>query len=396
MEYPENPVSYLAVYIFSVALRMDPFGGFLHVYPQRTLYRLKRTDRRKIMKSIITSVTENALFVSAFLGVVAAFFLAAYLAEYLLRRFQRRKLPGEKTPGAGRSEKKWNIRKLTTIGLSCAISVIFMLFEFPLPFFPGFYQLDISELPILITAFAFGPVAGVMTELGKILLNLLMDGTETAFVGELANFTVGCSFLLPASVFYEISKTKKQARLALVTGTLCMTFFGTVFNAVYLLPAFARLYGWPLENIIAMGTALNPAITDMATFACLVVAPFNLLKGAFVSALTLLLYKRLSPVLKTAGRPENSRRPENKYRKSPRTRTFRQGIISRVRRARVPALPPLPRSGALPKMNDRLPDYEKKTNLKIPIDILFALLYHATNTMLQKGARLKGRKKPSA
>ena len=103
-------------------------------------------------------------------------------------------------------------RTIVCVGMLAAISTILMLFEFPLPFIaPGFYELDFSEVPILIGAFALGPVAGVLTELVKILLNLVINGTNTAFVGEFANFVMGCAFVVPASVIYK-EKEKSSAR----------------------------------------------------------------------------------------------------------------------------------------------------------------------------------------
>lgn len=79
-----------------------------------------------------------------------------------------------------------------------------------------------------------------------------------------------------------------------------MTIFGTLFNAVYLLPTFAVMFGMPLDALIGMGTALNANVTDVFTFVAFCVAPLNLIKGAAVSVLTFVLYKPLSPILKTS------------------------------------------------------------------------------------------------
>ena len=137
-----------------------------------------------------------------------------------------------------------------------------------------------------------------MIEFCKIMLKLLIKGTSTAFVGDLANFVIGCSFILPASIIYMFHKTKKNAIIASGIGTLIMTVFGTMFNAVYLLPAFSVLYGMPLEAIVEMGTKINGSITSVTTLVIFAVAPLNLLKGFSVSFVTLLVYKKLSPVLK--------------------------------------------------------------------------------------------------
>lgn len=241
------------------------------------------------MNGLIKAIQENVVFLLEFLAVVAALFLIAYAAEKIAMK--RR----------GETERILNTRKTAMIGMFSAISAILMLFEIPMPFAPGFYKLDFSELPALIGTFAFGPVAGVMIEFCKIVLKLFLKSTSTAFVGELANFAVGCSFLLPASVIYLFHKTKKTAVIGCIAGTICLTMFGTAFNAVYLLPKFAQLYGMPLEALIGMGTEINGAITDLTSFVCFAVAPLNLIKGASVSVVTLLVYKSLSPILKEGG-----------------------------------------------------------------------------------------------
>ena len=110
---------------------------------------------------------------------------------------------------------------------------------------------------------------------------------------------VGASYILPASMIYLKHKTRGTAIVSCVAATLIMTVFGAAFNAVYLLPAFSALYGMPMDAIIGMGNKINPAIKDVFTFVALAVAPLNLLKGFLVSLITILIYKKLSPVLKS-------------------------------------------------------------------------------------------------
>lgn len=179
---------------------------------------------------------------------------------------------------------------------ACMAGVL-MLVEIPLFFAPGFYKMDLSELPIMICTFYLGPVAGVVAELIKVCIKLLLKGTSTAFVGDFANFAVGCSFVLPASILYHSRPSRQRAILGLVVGTLIMTVFGSIFNAVYLLPKFSALFGMPLDAIVGMGTKVNGAITSVSTLVLFAVVPFNLLKGIVVSLLTMLLYKRISPLL---------------------------------------------------------------------------------------------------
>ena len=153
-------------------------------------------------------------------------------------------------------------------------------------------------MPGLICSFSLGPVAGVVCEFVKEVLKLLLKGTSTAFVGDLANFVVGCSFVLPASVVYFANKTKKGAIIGMGVGTAVMTVFGSLFNAVYLLPAFSVLYGMPLDAIVAIGTDVNGAINSVSTLVLFAVVPFNLLKGVVVSVITFLLYKHIERLLR--------------------------------------------------------------------------------------------------
>ena len=193
---------------------------------------------------------------------------------------------------------------VTVCGMLGAIAAVLYLFDFSVAFLaPGFYKLDFSEVPVMVGAFYLGPVGGVVVELA-------IRGTSTAFVGELANFVVGCSFAVPAAIVYHMNKSKKTAKMSLVAGTLCMAVFGSAFNAIYLIPAFATLYGIPLDVIVGMGTAINPAITSVWTLALFSVAPLNLLKGVLISVPTMLLYKRISKILQNAA--QGHRVPESR------------------------------------------------------------------------------------
>lgn len=244
------------------------------------------------MNDLFQTVAENVAYVLSFLAIIILVFALAVLLEKAARKKNNVREP------------IFTTRKMAMIGMFSAIAMILHLFDFPLPFAPGFYKLDFSELPILIGTFAFGPAAGVTMEFIKILLKLFIKGTSTAFVGDLANFVIGCSFILPASVIYAFRKNKKTAILACITGTAILTVFGTAFNALYLLPAFSKLYGMPLEQLLEMGSAVNPLAKEgnIISFVVACVAPLNLIKGASVSLVTLLIYKPLSPIIKTGHR----------------------------------------------------------------------------------------------
>jgi len=196
------------------------------------------------------------------------------------------------------NKKKLNTKMIAQIGMLGAIAVVLMLFEIPLPFAPSFYEIDFSEVPVLIGCFSMGPMAGVLIELIKIILNLCINGSVTAGVGEFANFVIGCALVLPAAFIYKRKKTKKGAIIGLVTGTLFMTISGCFINAYVMLPTYAKAFGMPIEALVEMGSAVNASITDLFTFVMFAVVPFNLLKGVLVSIIVLLIYKKISPILK--------------------------------------------------------------------------------------------------
>lgn len=167
-------------------------------------------------------------------------------------------VPLRRTGGNGRT------RRIVQTGMLAAIAVILMLFEVPLPFAPPFYKLDLSEVPILIAAFAMGPMAGAAAELIKILLNLVINGTTTAFVGEAANFLIGCSLVLPAAWIYQRRKTKTMAVAGMAVGTVLMAAVGGLLNAYVLLPVYARAFGIPISGLIEMGSAVNQMIRSLS------------------------------------------------------------------------------------------------------------------------------------
>ena len=186
-------------------------------------------------------------------------------------------------------------RRICIIAICGAIAAVLHMLDFPLLFLaPEFYKLDFSELPVMLCGFYLGPSAAVFCEVVKILLKLLLKGTSTAYVGDFANFVVGCSLVLPAVIIYHTKKSRNSALIGCAVGTLVLTIIGSLFNAVYLLPKFSQLYGIPMDAIIGMGTMINGGITNVTSFVTLAVAPLNLIKGAMISILTVLLYKKVA------------------------------------------------------------------------------------------------------
>jgi riboflavin transporter FmnP len=192
----------------------------------------------------------------------------------------------------------WNTRVMVKISVLSVISFVLMFFEFPLIWLaPTFMKLDISDLPALIGAFALGPMAGVIIELLKNVLNLVVEGSTTGAVGEFANFVVGSAFVYTAGAIYYRNKNFKNAIIGLGLGTVVMTIVISIANYYFMFPFYARLFGMPIEALVEMGTVINGKIVDMKTMVIYSIVPFNLLKGVFLSALTILLYKKVSPIL---------------------------------------------------------------------------------------------------
>ena len=171
-----------------------------------------------------------------------------------------------------------NTNKMIKISLLSALSLILMYIDFPvIPIFP-WLKIDLSDVPALLGAFGFGPLAGVLIELIKNILIVLVKGTQTGLVGETANFLVGVALILPASFIYRRNKSKKSAILGMVLGAVCMEVVGIIANVYFLLPAY--------------GMQMSPA--ESIKYITLGLLPFNGIKAVIVSVLTYILYKKVS------------------------------------------------------------------------------------------------------
>ena len=199
-------------------------------------------------------------------------------------------------------KKLFTTKNLVLIAMFSALAVVLHIFDFAIPFIaPDFYKIDLSEIPVLIGSFIMGPVAGVIIEAIKIALKLLIKGTSTAYVGDLANFVIGCCLVVPASWIYRIKKSKKGAFIGMAVGTLVMAAAGAIINYAILIPFYVKAFGMPLDVIIGMGAKINPLISNKWTFVLICVAPFNIVKGVIDSLITALIYKRISTFIKGIG-----------------------------------------------------------------------------------------------
>lgn len=192
------------------------------------------------------------------------------------------------------TSKKVDTRKLTMTALLAAISSVLMFFSFNVPFMPSFIKLDLSELPALIAAFALGPVSGMTVCLLKNLVNLF--STTTGGIGELSNFLLGCAFVLPAGLLYRKTNSRTGALVGSLLGAVLMAGVSMLTNYYIVYPIYTVIL--PLEAIMGMYQAINPRVETLWDALLWFNLPFTLLKGLISVAVTMLVYKKISPVIK--------------------------------------------------------------------------------------------------
>ena len=183
-------------------------------------------------------------------------------------------------------------REISTVAILAAIAAVLFMIEIPVVLF---YKLDLSSLPVLLGAFAMGPVPGTLILLVKALLGLLH--TTSQGVGELADFIMGFAMMFPAAIIYRRLKSRKGAIIGMAVGTIVATIVAVLTNLYIMIPFYSVAYGMPVEAIVGMGQAILPAVDSALKFVLLITAPFNILKWVIISVVTALVYKPLSPIL---------------------------------------------------------------------------------------------------
>lgn len=199
--------------------------------------------------------------------------------------------------GTMKNNRVFTTSTLVKVGILAAIGYILMFISLPIPaLFPDFLKIDISDLPALLGGMALGPVAGITIAFLKNLLQFITGFSTTGGVGELANFLIGGSFVWVVSFVYLKKKDVKGVISGLLLGTLVMTIVGCIANYYIILPFYGTV-GWPIEAVVNMGAAINPAVTDKLSFVIWMIAPFNILKASLMSLITLPVYKKTEKVL---------------------------------------------------------------------------------------------------
>lgn len=193
---------------------------------------------------------------------------------------------------------KLSVKQVALIGVLGGISSILMYIQFPIPFMPPFMSYDPSSIVEMIGGFALGPVPAVLIILVKLLVKLVLQGTSSAFTGEIQNFLISCAYVLPAVLIYDRRKNRKSAVAGMGTGTIICAVVAIFTNIYMIIPFYVTLMGLTMEKIITMCSAVNPYMTDVVTMALLGIVPFNLIKFGVNSLITILIYKKISVPMK--------------------------------------------------------------------------------------------------
>ncbi len=196
-----------------------------------------------------------------------------------------------------KTAKKPNIKALALTAVMGALGTVLMLLEFSIPVMPAFVKLDFSELPALIASFAYGPAYGVLVCLIKNLLHIFFGSTMC--VGEASNFILGAIFAGTAGIIYRKMKSKKGALISCTAGAAAMAVISIFTNYFVVYPLFSLVLGMPQEAILGMYQAILPSTDNLFEALVIFNLPFNFFKGMADTIMCFLIYKRISPLLKS-------------------------------------------------------------------------------------------------
>ena len=197
-------------------------------------------------------------------------------------------------------QKKVNVRTLAMTAVLGAVATVLMFFSFSIPIIlPSFLAMDFSELPALIAAFTMGPVSGVVVCLIKNLVNLPSSGTGGA--GELCNFLMGVTFVVPAGLIYKFRKDRVDAVLGSLVGAVVMAVLSLPINLFISYPAYAVFYNMTTDKVMDMYQAIVPWVKTLPQALLIFNMPFTFCKAMCSVIITFVIYKRISPIIKGKG-----------------------------------------------------------------------------------------------
>lgn len=184
-------------------------------------------------------------------------------------------------------------RLIAGCGMLTAAAIILQYLEIPIPFIPSFIKLDFSDLPELIGAFAYGPIAGIIIALVKNIVHLAVS--QSGYIGELSNFILGAVFAGVAGLIYKNNKTMKGALVGGIVGAVCMAAISFPSNLFIVYPFYYNFM--PKEVVLQAYQAIVPSMKSIEQSLLVFNVPFTLIKGIFCVIISMLIYKPLSPIL---------------------------------------------------------------------------------------------------
>lgn len=192
----------------------------------------------------------------------------------------------------------FSINNMVKISIFAAMAGLLALFKFPIPIAPTFMTVDFGDVATLLSGFTLGPVLGGITVILKNLINLMLNGTTTAYVGELSNTIVGVTFVVISSLIYWRKKTRKAAILGLVFGIIGMSFIATFSNYFVIFPIYAKIFHIPVDGFVKFVPKSYNIVKNYYDLMVLSVLPFNIVKGTLNAIVTFLVYKKISKAMK--------------------------------------------------------------------------------------------------
>ena len=209
----------------------------------------------------------------------------------------------EQTTNATTKTKILSTRKLVSTAMLSAVAFVLMYIEFSIPIVPAFIKFDLSDLPAVVGAFALGPVYGVIIELVKNVLHLVVS--QSMFIGELSNFILGAVFTCTAGFIYQLKKTKSNAIIAGISGAIVMGIVSIISNYFLVYPVYvAVFFGGDVNICVGMYDAISSGLLHIGhvttLMQCLVFfnLPFTVIKGLISVVITMFIYKPLSRIMK--------------------------------------------------------------------------------------------------
>lgn len=195
-----------------------------------------------------------------------------------------------------KSNKYMSARVIAQIGILATISYFLRFIEFPLPIFPVFLKLDISDVPAVFGGLAMGPAAGFIILTIKNIMQIISGGSSTGGIGEIANLVIAGAYVVVVCMAYKKLRSKKGVIIGSIIGTIAMAITGAIIDYYVIFPLYAKIM-IPMEQIIQMGQIINPRVTDLYKFMIWLVIPFNIIKGVLTTIVILPLYEKMSKII---------------------------------------------------------------------------------------------------